>query len=118
MAITRRRLVSRVKYWRHRLGLDDWEIHVSLAKPGAGDDAECEAEPRYKRATIRFNLDQIDPDELDNFIAHELWHIPVWALAEAGLTLAGDDLAKQKWVEDMEEQLVTHLERVAVGWGR
>ncbi len=114
MKVSRRYLVQRVKFWRGRLGLADWEIWVSLTNPGDGDDAECEAEPRYKRATIRFNLDAIDPHELDTFIVHELLHIPVWPLGEAAIALAGGDPAKIKWVEDMEEQLITHLERVII----
>ena len=114
MKITRRQLVARVRHWRTRLNLDDWDIYVSIRNPGDGDDAECDAEPQYKRATIRFNLDQVPADELDGFVAHELCHCPLEKLGRLALAWAGDDPIKQRIVLETEDEAVTHFERVVV----
>jgi len=111
---SRRMLLARVKYWRVKLGLTDWDVSVEVTG-GLEAGADAEAQPAYKQAILRFDLDAISREELDSFVVHELLHLPVWALAEAAEHLAHRDKDKLKFLTDLEESLVTHLERVIVG---
>lgn len=105
--------MARIKYWRKRLGLEDWEVSVGIEAP---DDckADCEAEPPYKTALLRFDRKAIAPEELDAFVVHELLHLPVWALSDAAENLATGDDVKIRWIRDREEGLVTYLERLVL----
>lgn len=109
--LTRKQLLARVRHYKRWLPLEEWEVAVSLDNPGDGDDAECDAEPQYLRATLRFALEQIPDDEMDDNVAHELWHVLLEELGTLGLAWAGDDPVKRKIVLDTEDKIVTRLAR-------
>lgn len=112
-ALTRRFVSSRVRHWRKRLGLAAWHIRVEYGPdPDEGSEASCMALPEYGYATLRFDLPNIPPDEVDAWVVHELMHCYVWPLANAAHALAGGDKAKEEWVRTQEETLTTTLERL------
>lgn len=95
------------------LRLEHWDI--TLAFPRRLEDgaaAECDAQPEYKQATVRFNCRKIDWDDLPRFVVHELMHCHVEALAGIAQLAAGKDRAKAEWVRRTEEELVTVLDQI------
>lgn len=67
---------------REPMGLDRWQIKLVF---GPGDDpACCAAMPEYRTATIHVDPDKLETgDEVDETLAHELTHCPLWPIASA-----------------------------------
>ena len=94
------------------LQIQDWNIVVQFARI-PGHRADCEANPEYKDALVRFDIDRISNEDLTSFVVHELLHTIIWKLAHVAETFTDDD-AKLEWVRMEEESLTTHLERIIV----
>ena len=97
--------------WQARLGLQTWFFRVEFGKVEGGV-AECEAKPEYLKADMRFDLDEIRAEYLDDYVRHELIHCLVWPLGHVADVLAAGDPKLQEWCRVSEEGLVTALERV------
>jgi hypothetical protein len=117
--------------YRKLLELEDWEIDVSFHdimrnSKGVPDKnpkgAECDAEPKYYQAQLKFYLETLNEgekyDELDDYIRHEFLHIIVWNMGLLAQQFARcihedvDDICA-----DAEELLVETLTRFAF-WGK
>lgn len=110
--LTKRTVVARVRHWRKRLGLADWDIAVEFGTDAEENEATCSADPEYQRATVRFDLKQIPAQRVDAYVIHELCHAVTWPLANAAHTLAGGDAGKEEWIRTVNESVTTHLEKV------
>ena len=111
--LTRKQVETKVRHWRTRLGLQAWDLKVELASIGS-HSADCQCDPEYMQAKVRFDPIKIPLDELDSYVVHELLHIYVWPLAHVAETLAGSDPKLLEWCRIQEERLVTDLERLVV----
>ena len=110
-------VLGRVKYWKTRLCLQEYQIGVAFGPDEDKDndsDAECSAMPEYMQASLRFNLDAIAPDEIDHFVIHELLHIPTWRLTNFAKVMCVGDAVKLETLREHEELLTTYLERLVV----
>jgi hypothetical protein len=94
------------------LRLDDWTIKVQFVKI-ASHRADCEANPEYKEAVIRFDVSRISTDDLIPFVVHEMLHCVIWRLAHVAESFTDDD-AKLEWSRIEEEYLTTQLEQIIV----
>lgn len=82
---------SLVDEYREPLGLDRWDIRLEVGAMPADDVAKaaCSASPEYREATILFDLDRLKTgDDLEELVAHELGHCPLWPLHEEAEGLA------------------------------
>lgn len=113
-APTQAQVKRRVAHWKKRLGLSGWRIAVSFGSDEEECEASCSAAPEYRAAMLRFDLTKIAPDELDNYVVHELLHLVGWPLANAAQTMAAGDPAKLEWVRTLEEHLITELEHLVI----
>lgn len=93
---------------REPLGLDRWTIKVEF---GPGENtAACSAMPEYETALISVDPDRLQTgDELDEILAHELAHAPIWhiaAVADAfaiALAKAMPDYLREPMAECLKE---------------
>jgi hypothetical protein len=106
-------VMRRITYWKKRMLLGHWRIAVEFGKDEENESqASCLAMPEYLQATLRFDLSQIDPDEIDTYVVHELGHCAVWGLANCAHSMAGEDTAKLEMVRVNEETTATYIERL------
>jgi len=126
--LTKRKVGARVRYWQKRLLLQDVRITIVYGPAPADDEftAACYASPEYNRAKLHFDLDKIKAayeeevkhrkvdfdDFLDEYVYHELEHIPVWPLAKFAWDMAGDNPVLKEQAREKEEALVTYIERL------
>ena len=103
-----------VRRWQRRLGLGDWTIEVEFGELSEGDPAECDADWEYSMATVRFDLQHIEPGEEEAYAVHELGHCLIAPLVACTDTLAGDDKRLQEWSRQATERVVCTLERVCL----
>lgn len=103
-----------VAKWRERLGLHDWAITVEVKRLNRDEDgvAHNQASHEYKECTLRFNPYQIQKQDLERVVVHELVHSILWGLAHTAGTLAGKNAKHLEWVRVEEETATVHLERV------
>ena len=94
------------------LRLDDWTIKTQFIKLPS-HKADCEANPEYKEAIIRFDVRKISTDDLIPFVVHEMLHCVIWRLAHVAESFTDDD-AKLEWCRIEEEYLTTQLEQIIV----
>lgn len=112
----RREMESRVRAlverWRSRMFLDAWVVEVLFGDPGVdGAYATCETAHRYKRATLRFDLDRIPSHEtLEALVVHEMCHALL--SGEQGLISALAPEQRSREVEEATEGTTTWVERV------
>lgn len=97
------------------LGLDRWTIYLEVG-PGSeeGETASCEALPEYKVATLRFDPDRLRTgDELGEFVAHELAHLPTWALFQLAEDYANQiaSMAPEYMREALREKMLAETSR-------
>lgn len=59
--------------WKHRLGLSDWRVSVSL-KPLDRCIGTCDADFPYKAATIVLDPAGLTPENVRQVLVHELLH--------------------------------------------
>lgn len=112
-----RHLAARVRALARALALSDWELQVvpqANTRLDGEDLAGCTAQPEYKRARIYFDLGRIPPEELDQFIIHELMHCHVWELVNLAERLAATPTEREA-IRCAEERLTTVLERLFAG---
>lgn len=116
--VTLAQLQARVNYWRQRMWLTEWAIKVELAKLPKNEASkieaggECDAMPEYRQAVLRFDPANIEPDQIDEFVVHELTHLTTWRLAYVAEVCAGKDKRLMEWIRMEDEGLTTHIERV------
>ncbi len=104
-------MTAMVRDWQGRMGLDTWAITVEYG-PVEDGDAECEADWEYNKATLRFNLDQIDDGDHLAFVVHELIHCVTRPLEACADGMAGKDPRLLEWTRQSTEKVVSDLERV------
>jgi hypothetical protein len=102
-------------------GLDRWTILLQFGPRDLRGPADCDRDARYDLATIGFDPEKIDdPQELETFIRHELFHIVhspfdlFWSLATASLDDADMERARRAWSFASEQQVLV-LERLYQG---
>lgn len=111
-----KRLKRLVEYWQPRLKLADWTIKVRVGTTKNDCAAENHSQPEYKEALIEFNLDLVPEAELEDYVVHELSHCHVERLAQVALDNA--PAVMHKVISDMEEDLATMIEKIALGLDR
>lgn len=109
MPVTRAQVLASVRRWRRRLHLEAWTIRVTCRQLLPDCRADCDAQPEYRSATLRFSLRAIERADLDAYVCHELLHCHAWALGAAALAAAGSGRAARELVRREEEQLVEGL---------
>lgn len=101
-----------VRKWQRLLALEDVVIDVQFAKDTEnGSVASCFARPEYRDAVVRFDLDAIPPEGVEEHVVHELSHYPVWALSKFALQSCEDNPRLARIASDMEEELTTYISR-------
>jgi len=114
--ITKKVLFAKtVQIMQPLLGLQDWKLIVRYSTR-MRDTADCEASPEYKEAVIRINLNDLKGLGYNDIVStaiHEMMHCIVWPLAGWAETLSRTD-RDMKICEDIEETLVTNLEKIIV----
>ncbi len=100
-----------VRDWQTRLGLDTWAITIEYGTVEDGD-GECEAEWEYNKATVRFDMDQIEDGDHLAFVVHELLHCVTRPLEACADGLAGKDPRLLEWTRQSTEKVVSDLERL------
>jgi len=110
---TEARVLARVEHWKKRLRLGDVRVTVVFG-PDTEDQSTgaCYAQPEYEQATIRFDLENIKPDEVEAHIIHELIHYPVWPLSSFAHMLCDGDEKLLEVLREKEEAVTTYIERV------
>jgi hypothetical protein len=104
---------ARVKHWQRRLHLEDWDLRVTFGpNPEDQSEASCRARHEYGAATLNFDLSVIPAGELDDYIRHEIVHLPSWAAWHAAEQLAKTDFEREILRVEFEK-LTTYLERLA-----
>jgi hypothetical protein len=94
---------ARVKHWQRRLHLEDWDLRVTFGpNPEDQSEASCRARHEYGAATLNF----------DDYIRHEIVHLPSWAAWHAAEQLAKTDFEREILRVEFEK-LTTYLERLA-----
>lgn len=106
----RRRIIALVKAWQEYLDLSNWTLNIVFDST-TKERASCVADPEYRTAKLTFNTRRIGPQELDEFVCHEMCHPHGWALAGLALKWAGNDETKRNVVREAEELLVTAMSR-------
>lgn len=109
-----------VSHAQQLLGLADWDVHVHIGEcpdemaPGQRLAGAAVAYPEYKSGDIYFDLEQIafDHADLTDVIRHELLHLVVSPLAALADDWAEGDPGRAKFSAYVNEQVVTHLERM------
>ncbi len=109
---TQKEVLACVRLWRKRLGLQGWDLQVHFGKMDDDCTAACSAEPEYRFAILRFDLEKLPADKIDRYVCHELMHCYVWRLANCAHHLAAEDKSKEEWVRTEEETLTTQLEEL------
>jgi hypothetical protein len=106
----RKRILALVAAWQGPLDLGNWTLNV-VFDCTTPERASCCADPEYRTAKLTFNTKRIGPQEIDEFVAHEMCHTHGWAIAALGWKWAGKDPVKRKVVEDAEELMTTGFSR-------
>ena len=107
---TKQEITKTVRFWQRQLNLSEWTINVHIDHASGGDFANCTASPQYLTADVVFNPQRITSEKLlRQTVVHELLHVALSPLTEAGQALAGESGAKV--LDMLEEHVVTRLER-------
>lgn len=91
------------------VGLDRWDITVVFDTEPAG--ASCSANPEYYEATLTFDVEVIEEDDIDAYVLHELMHCHTWMLSDL-LGQIPPPLASI--VEKLDERLCSDLARMPI----
>src|ERR1041384_5451652 len=114
MQATERQLQQLVRKHAKTLHLWNWSFGRGAGQPSMTNAADCEANPEYFSAELRFRTDRIKADEAEAFVIHELLHCYTEGLARVATTLAGKDERLLEWIRNEEERLTTALEHIIV----
>jgi hypothetical protein len=106
----RKRIYALASAWQAPMGLANWTISVHF-DDAVPEQASCIANPEYRTAKLTFNLKRIGPEEIDELVAHELFHCHGWAVAALAFKWAGKDPERRDVVRQAEELLVTATSR-------
>lgn len=114
--VSRKLLVERIGYWRERLHLTDWAVHVEYKHLNRAEDGQAhnQASHEYKECVLRFDPRSMTKANVDAFVVHELLHCHVWGLAHIAETLAKGNKQYLEFSRVEEERLVTNLERIVL----
>ena len=108
----KKHLLQRVRYWQEKLGLGEWALAVHVTAPQDRKvHATCEADHEYWEAVLEFDLDWIEPEDLDGYVVHELSHLLIAQLVHAADTLALGNRVVEEWVRTSMETAVVGIER-------
>lgn len=104
-----------VEYWRLALGLDGWNFTVQIGPIPDGHYGTADVQVPYKKAHLRFYPKgmQENGETVDGMVVHEILHLVGEPLAAFALAKCKTDKDKQE-CEDLEEALVTELERLVL----
>ena len=111
--MTEDQVTAMVRDWQTRLGLATWAITIEYGEVEDGD-GECEAEWEYNKATVRFNLEQIEEGDTLAFVVHELLHCVTRPLEACADGIAGKDPRLMEWTRQATEKVVSDLERMVL----
>ena len=115
MKITREVVIKEVRKWKKLLDLEVWDFNVKTTGVHDSNFAEVEVDHPYLRAELGFNLDNIkNMKMLRKKVIHELMHIILAPYTDPAGIFAGP---KKKILSDLEENLVTRMERWEL-WGK
>ncbi len=91
------------------MNLAHWEITVVYEGVDKDNFATVDSLPAYMRAELAFNLDLLqDITVLRKKIVHELLHMQLGQYTDVANIFAG---AKKKILNELEERIVTEIER-------
>lgn len=115
MQITQKMVRREVLKWRKLLNLEYLDFSIKFGGVSENNYAMVETDIPYLRVEIAFNLDNFkDMKLLRRKIIHELMHVVLCQYAETASVFAG---SKRKILTDLEENLVTQIERWEL-WGK
>lgn len=109
---TGKQIRAAVGRWQHWLDLDNWQLTVRVGKIAGGHRGTCEADHTYREAVLRFDPTQMQKhgDDLEEIVAHEVFHIVIWRSHTEMQRLAKNGVAEAKLCQ-VEEAECTHLAR-------
>ena len=100
----RERIPTYIAFWRERLGLTNWQLHVRYAgRDGEeGTAAGSSADPEYEQAELYFDVKTLGeqryhtatPALLSYLVLHELVHVPLYALSVLGKEYAPAEVTR------------------------
>lgn len=113
MTATIQQLRRLVKKHTMTMRLVDWLIQADAA--ALDHVADCESNPEYKTAKLRFCVEKIPAQEAESFVIHELAHCHVEGLARVATSLACRDERLLEWIRSEEERLTTMIKHIVCG---
>ena len=115
MQITKKIVHREVIKYKKLLNLEVWDFTVKYDGTSENDYATVAADPAYLRAEIAFNLSNIkDIKTLRRKLIHELMHVVLSQYTQTAVVFAG---GKKKILDELEERVVTEIERWEL-WGK
>ncbi len=115
MLITKKTVTKEVLKWRKLFNLEHYDFTVKFGGVSDNNYAVVETDHPYLRVEIAFNMDNFkDMKTLRKKIIHELMHVVLSQYVETAAVFAG---SKRKILSDLEENLVTQIERWEL-WGK
>jgi hypothetical protein len=119
MQFSRQQIAKKINEWRSILGIEKrwvikFDIKDSSSKMTEGNESAMaciEIELGYFYAYLQFNAPEIDEDELDEVVLHELLHLQLEPLSLSNKCGLGEDF------EDMNTVLTeSTIERLMTGY--
>ena len=119
--------VAAIEAWKDRLWANDWLIDLrddpdKLGKDGGDALAEIVPNYPYLRAVLNYDgsaMDSMEDGDIDTAALHEVFHLvsaPLVHLLAKVINAAvprGPDEVYGEWLKDANEQVATHIERIA-----
>lgn len=116
--ISKKKLFAKtVEVVKPLLGMEDWRVTVTYESKDdkTGTVASCQSWTEYKQAKIKLNtkrLKEFNHYEIITIAVHELFHCITWDLAEWAEKLSAKDAVKLNKTKQLDESLVTNLEKI------
>ena len=105
----------RVQYYRRLMGLSSWELRVTF---GRDDEnyGKAHVANQYKEVDLSFDLNRHEPADrhLDSTIRHELAHVVLGPISAFAMKLCKGDKMLLDMLDDVEDEVATHISRMKV----
>ena len=115
----KRKARKTIEKYRQLMSVQDWGLEVQFGRDEE-DYSAIHPQHQYRRAELKMDLEMIKTDKtrtMGEFTRHELAHLILARLGALATQAIGDNVEMQKAWEDAEDEVATHIARMAV-WTR